>query len=216
MNRTATPTTAPTATTIPVTPTPDLRGFDQMFQDAQQLILNKDWQKAIDALDNLRKANLQYHTVDVDGMYYVALRNLGVQDILVDGELEMGIYDLALAERFGPLDSDADSYRTWAQYYITGASFWQVDWSQVVYYFAMVYPAMPNMHNGGATGMTATERFRLGSIAYGDQLAKAGDFCKAKEEYSNALSLHDDPVLDPTASFVTDKCGSGPTATPKP
>jgi tetratricopeptide (TPR) repeat protein len=188
MNRTATPTQVPTATEIPLTPTPDTRSEEQLFADTKQLLVNKEWQKAIDTIEALRKMNLQYRSVDVDGLYYIALRNLGVQKILAEGELEPGIYDLALAERFGPLDAEAASYRTWAQYYITGASFWEVDWSQVVFYFSQVYPALPNLRNGGVNGMTAVERYRLGSIRYGDKLATTGEWCKAKEQYANALA----------------------------
>jgi tetratricopeptide (TPR) repeat protein len=206
MNRTATPTLEPTPTVVLPTPTPDTRNIDQLFAEAKQLLVDKEWQKAIDTIEVLRKANLQYRSVEVDGFYYIALRNLGVQKILMDGELENGIYDLALAERFGPLDAEADSYRIWAQYYITGASFWEVDWSQVVFYFSQVYPALPNLRNGGANGMTAIERYRLGSIKYGDKLAAAGEWCKAKEQYANALSLGTDPQLEPTASFAVQKC----------
>jgi tetratricopeptide (TPR) repeat protein len=217
MNRTATPTQVPTATEIPLTPTPDTRSEEQLFADTKQLLVNKEWQKAIDTIEALRKMNLQYRSVDVDGLYYIALRNLGVQKILAEGELEPGIYDLALAERFGPLDAEAASYRTWAQYYITGASFWEVDWSQVVFYFSQVYPALPNLRNGGVNGMTAVERYRLGSIRYGDKLAALGEWCKAKEQYANALALSADAIIEPTATFVAEKCEqSTQPATPAP
>ena len=33
------------------------------------------------------------------------------------GNLEGGIYDLTLAERFAPIDKDADGFRSWARYY---------------------------------------------------------------------------------------------------
>jgi hypothetical protein len=46
------------------------------------------------------------------------------------------IYDLALAERFGPLDSDALSYRELACMY--GSSFWEAYPEQAVYYFGQV------------------------------------------------------------------------------
>jgi tetratricopeptide (TPR) repeat protein len=220
MSRTETPTAAPptvTPTVIPVTPTVDNRGAQQLFTEVKQLIDNKDWQKALDTLEALRQINRDYRTVDVDGMYYLVLRNLGVHKILNDGELEQGIYDLALAERFGPLDAEAASYRTWAQYYTTGATFWQIDWSQVVFYFSQVYPALPNLRDGGINGMTATERYRLGSIYYGDKLAASGDFCKAKEQYYNALALSPDAAVEPTASYVSQKCEEAtPTATPNP
>ena len=87
MSRTETPTVAPTATltVIPVTPTIDTRGAQQLFSEVKQLIDTKEWQKALDTLEDLRQNNKEYRTVDVDGMYYIVLRNLGVHKILIEG-----------------------------------------------------------------------------------------------------------------------------------
>ncbi len=212
-----TPTSQPSPT---LTPTPDTRGVDALFSQAQSDLRNKQWQPAIDTLETLRKDDINYHAVDVDGMYYIALRNLGVENILSDGNLEGGIYDLTLAERFGPLDRDADGYRTWARYYITGASFWGIDWSQVIFYFAQVAPAFPNLRDG--SGKTATERYRIALEKYGDQLAGQGDYCGARDQYKLALSFGPDSVVAPTATSIAETCAPptqkppAETKTPKP
>ena len=196
-----TPTPQPSPT---LTPTPDTRGVDALFAQSQSDLRKKQWQAAIDTLETLRKDNINYHAVDVDGMYYIALRNLGVQNILSDGNLEGGIYDLTLAERFGPLDRDADGYRTWARYYITGASFWGIDWSQVISYFSQVVPAFPNLRDG--SGKTATERYRVALEKYGDQLAVQGDYCGARDQYKLALSFGPDSVVNKTATAIAITC----------
>jgi tetratricopeptide (TPR) repeat protein len=202
----ATPTPMPTPTpTVPVfTPTPDLRGEEELFNTAKAHISAEEWNEAIATLEALRQKNLDYRTIEVDGMFYIALRNRGVQKILVEGSLEPGIYDLTLAERFAPLDSSAEGFRTWARYYLTGASFWGVDWAQVVYYFEQVYPALPNLRDG--TNMTATERFRIAAIEYATQLAAAGDICAAHDYFEKALALGDDPEARPTAQWVAEEC----------
>ena len=205
-----TPTPQPSPT---LTPTPDTRGVDALLGQAQSDLRNKQWQAAIDTLETLRKDDINYHAVDVDGMYYIALRNLGVENILSDGNLEGGIYDLTLAERFGPLDRDADGYRTWARYYITGASFWAIDWSQVIFYFAQVVPAFPNLRDG--SGKTATERYRVALEKYGDQLAGQGDYCGARDQYKLALSYGPDSVVNKTATAIAFACAP-PTNTPSP
>ena len=105
-----------------------------------------------------------------DGMLYVALRNRGIQKILMEGSLEPGIYDLTQAERFAPLDNQAEAYRTWARFYITGASYWDVDWTQVIYYFEQVYTNFPGMRDG--SNMTATERYKKALLNYGLQLGR--------------------------------------------
>ena len=197
----STPTPIPSPT---LTPTPDMRGEEELLSNAISEIKNEDWDTALVSLDTLRQLNLDYHAVEVDGLYFLALRNRGVDRILHRGSLEPGIYDLALAERFGPLDTEADSYRTWARYYLSGASFWGVDWPQVVSIFGQIYPAFPNMID--STGMTAKERYRVGLIKWGDQLALNEDWCAASEKYEMAFQLLVDQNVAPTATAVYDEC----------
>jgi tetratricopeptide (TPR) repeat protein len=214
-----TPTPAVTPTpTVPInTPTPDLRGEEELFILAQEQIATELWDEAIQTLEALRQKNLEYKAIQVDGMLYVALRNRGVQKILVEGSLEPGIYDLTLAERFAPLDSSAEGFRTWARMYLTGASYWGVDWSQVLYYFEQIYQALPNLRDG--TNLTATERYRIAAINYGVQLASADNFCEAQQYFDLAMSIGSDPQAQPTADWVAEQCWETqhpPTSTSKP
>jgi hypothetical protein len=183
-NSTATPTVAPSPT---VTPTPDNRGVEELYSQAQISLQNSDWPAAINTLLALRKADPNYQPVWVDDMLYLSLRSQGRDKILKAGDLEGGIYDLTLAERFGPLDAETKSYQTWAELYLVGASFWKLDWSQAVYYFGQVAPAMPNLRDG--SGLTATERYRQALAGYAESFAKAEDWCAALEQYEVALTL---------------------------
>ncbi len=201
---TPTPQPSPTPEEPEYTPTPDLRGVEDLYNMARQLMADKLWNDAIETLQALRQDDLTFRTVQVDGMLYIALRNRGIQKILVDGSLEPGIYDLTLAERFAPLDSRAEGLRTWTRLYLTGASFWDVDWGQVVFYFEQVYPHLPNLRDG--TFMTAADRFRIGAIEYASQLALAGEYCLAQEYFQRALAIMDDPVVQPTAQWVAEEC----------
>jgi tetratricopeptide (TPR) repeat protein len=202
----------PTATIAP-TPTKDMRPSEELFNAVQSYLRAGDWVNAIITIEALRTADLTFRPVDVDGMYYIALRGRGINKILVDGNLEGGIYDLTLVERFGPLDKEAEGYRSWARAYIQGASFWKVDWEKVVTYFSQIYPAAPNMVD--ADGWTAAERYRYALIQYGDQFLAAEDYCSARDQYRIALSIADDPKLGPTATYVQLQC-EPPTATLAP
>jgi tetratricopeptide (TPR) repeat protein len=199
-NITASPTIAPTPT---LTPTPDLRSVEELYSQAQQSMAGGDWNTAIDTLLKLRKEAPALHAVEVDGMLYMALRNRGV-DKIKNADLEGGTYDLALAERFGPLDVEANGWRNWAELYITGASFWDVDWTQVIYYFQQVADAVPNMMD--ASGWTSVYRLTTAYMKYGDQLAANGDWCNAEKQYQLALDLGPNPQYKPTASYASDKC----------
>jgi tetratricopeptide (TPR) repeat protein len=214
MAETAAPTEVPTPTPIPVTPTPDLRGIEEKFSNAVDLLRAKDWDGAINALDLVRQEDLNYRPVDVDGMYYIALRFRGMQKIS-NGSLEPGIYDLTLAERFAPLDNQADGFRNWARYYLDGASFWDIDWPTVIKIFGEIYPYMPNLRDG--SGWTAQERYRLALINYADQLVKEGKYCDARSYYDQALQMAPDEKIIPTATEVQKLCEPPkPTKTPTP
>ena len=220
LNTTATPTPVPSPT---LTPTPDTRGAEELFSQAQLLLADSKWTEAIDNLLKLRKEEPAFQPVEVDSMLYVALRNRGVQRILGESDLEGGTYDLALAERFGPLDYEANNYRTWANLYVTGASFWGLDWQQAIFYFSQLLQVAPNLRD--ATTMTATERYRLALLKYGDFLAANGDWCSAQEQYEAAFNFGSDPSIEPTLSHAAAECeesrgrdddddGDQPTETP--
>jgi tetratricopeptide (TPR) repeat protein len=211
LNATATPTLQPTPT---ITPTPDVRANEELFNQANQALLDKNWDQAIEALLSLRKKDAAYRAVEVDGMLFLALRNRG-WDKIVKANLESGIYDLSLAANFGPLDSEAQGLRNWAQLYITGASFWGIDWAQVVEYFSQVAPQMPNLMDG--SGMTASERYRIALFEYGNTLAQQGQFCRAVELYQQSLSIAPDPQVQQALEQAAKGCQQGqPEATQKP
>jgi len=200
-----TPTPAPTPT---VAPTPDLRGEEEMFAGIQASMASQDWHGAIASIKALRDLNLEYRAVDLDGMYYISLRFLGVQNILNQGELEVGIYHLTLAERFAPLDVDAKNYRIWARQYIAAASFWKIDWPKVIAYFAEIYPALPNLRD--SSGMTATERYRQALVGYGDQLMMESKYCEAQVQYDASLQLSNPGDVQTKATSAAEMCSGGP------
>jgi tetratricopeptide (TPR) repeat protein len=201
LNATATPTVAPTPT---VTPTPDTRNVDQLFAQSQQDLANSNWSAAIDSLLALRKADPNFQPVWVDDMLFVAFRNRG-KDKVLGGDLEGGIYDLTIAEQFGYLDFDSRSLQDWARLYITGASFWELDWSQAVFYFAQVAPALPNLSDG--SGWTAAERYRLALIGYGEDLIEQAEWCSAQTQLELAISMGPDEKGEQLLEQASNNCG---------
>ena len=208
---TATPT--PPAPTATPTPTPDPRPIQDLFTQALELVAAQNWNAALDTLVALRKANSQFMTARVDGLMFLSLRQRGVDKILKERNLEGGIYDLALAERFGPLDIDANKAHEWARLYILGLAFWEVYPEQAVYYFSQVAAAAPYLAD--SSGITATERYRSVLIQYGDQLASQGDWCKAREQYELAAAIRSDDALGQALQEATEQCtGVTPTLPP--
>jgi tetratricopeptide (TPR) repeat protein len=203
----------PTPTMTPsLTPTPDFSGAQEAFARAQQLIAAQDWLGAIGALDQMRKLDPNYEQSKVDGMYYFALRNYGYNLIVQQGNLEGGIYQLTLAERFGPLDRDSNGLRVGARQYLIGASFWELDWAEALRYFNDV--AGYNLWDGT---MTVAERIHFASMRYGDQYFDAGQYCEAVTLYQNAQAI---AALDTVAAANFDEaygaCFPAATATLDP
>lgn len=217
-----------TATSSP-TPTPDLRGEQSLFATAQQLIAAGDWANALSTLDQLRKRDPNFNTSQVDGMYYFGLRNYGVSLIQQKGDLEGGIYQLTLAERFAPLDNSSSQLREGARAYIKAASYFGINWASAVELFRTVAGGWPAMWDGS---MNANQRFQIALMRYGDQLWGQGQACPASEQYQEAQTIGQldataaknanqafhqcyPPTEAPTAP-VTDTPGPGPLPTDTP
>ncbi len=211
INTTATPTLVPT---VAPTPTPDTRGIDGLYDSAGQQLANTEWDTAIETLLQLRKQDPTYRAVDIDGMLFMALRNRGMDKIAKQADLEGGLYDLALAARFGPMDNEAQGYMNWTSLYLTGASFWDLDWRQVVFYFEQIAPQLPYLTDG--SGLTAIERYRLGLIGLGDTLMREGDYCTAVERYTLALSYGADSEAEQALTEATNLCSGGEEEAPPP
>ena len=228
-----TPSVTPSPTPT-ITPTPDLRSINQVYADVTGLLsapgadmCARKWDDIITKLDTLRKDDITFHAAEVDGMYYMALRNRGVCKIYPQSyqpnascadlniNLEGGIYDLTQAERFGPLDSTASALRTWARMYITGSSFWDQDWPQAINYFNQVMANYPNLADSSCT--TASERFRQASLGYAQQLMDKGDYCGAEQQFAAifAIGSPKNAAAYPTATQVRNIC-NGDVNPPKP
>jgi tetratricopeptide (TPR) repeat protein len=202
------PTAAPS-----LTPTTDFSGAQEAFAHAQQLIAAQDWPGALGALDALRKLDPNYNASQVDGMYYFALRNNGYNLITQHGNLEGGIYYITLAERFGILDSNANGIREGARVYLIGASFWEINWEQAVFYFTQAL----NWGNLWDGTMTASERYWYATMRYGDELFLKNRICEEDEALAQYQKAQTIAALDKTAQDYYDQgiliCFP-PTATP--
>jgi hypothetical protein len=203
----------PTASSTPtITPTPDLRSADAIYANVRGALASRDWDSALTNLDSLRKTAPAYRIAEVDGMYYLALRMRGFEKIVPpsqtcsDVNLEGGIYDFNLAERFGTLDSYAQSLRTYARLYIVGSSYWDQDWITAQDYFNQVMSGYPALSDSSC--MSATERLRFATIKYAEQLLAAGDTCGAQEQFDLAFTISSlkNEEFFPTATEVYVQC----------
>ena len=202
----------PTAQQL-ATPTLSNLNAEGLFNQATQEVQTLQWAAAMNTLEALRNEDTTYRTLEVDGLYFTTLRYRAVDMIKIEGDLEEGLYLLSLVSRYAPLDHDAVNYSSWASLYLTGASYWDVDWEQVVNYFSQLAAAFPYMHDG--TGWTANDRLMKGSEFYADELAAAGDHCTAVDHYQIAINFNPTEELQDKYNSSYLKCHP-PTAIPQP
>jgi tetratricopeptide (TPR) repeat protein len=200
MMATATPTPGAPAAVVPA----NIKGAEALFEQARQYLAQKEWAAAVEVLDRLRQDDIKYQTVAVDGMYYIALRNLGIDNMLKNGKLEQGMYNLAVAERYGPIDKDAEGYRTWVAMYKTAASYWKIDWDKMVYWMKQVYTMLPGIRDG--SNYTSGERLRVGLIELGNHKMLEQDYCAAMDFYEEGLNIRSDNSLQEKHDDARNKC----------
>lgn len=210
---TASPTPMITSTPAP-SPTPDTRGEEEMFRGIQQAMYSQNWQSAIDQINALRNKNISYRGLEVDGMYYIALRNYGMQQINL-GYLENGVYNITLAESFGPIDTNANSLRDAARSYLSGAGFWEINWSRAMELYGQAAMNYPNIMDR-ATNMTASQRYAQASFEVANEYVAREDYCGAIQYYGQGFQYIANESVQMTATAVYLICyPPQPTAAPQ-
>lgn len=199
-----------TPTLPPVTATPNLAPVEEILSQAQEAFKDGDWTRAIETLLALRAKDSSYRAVEVDGLMFAALRNRGVERISREQLLEEGMYDLSLAETFGPLDEEAENWRSWAQLYLTANSFMFLNWEQATFYFDMVFVVAPGIKND------VYWKYALAAQRYADQLVASGDPCAAMEQYEKSLGVQPNETLVPTGTKAYDACQTATALPPAP
>jgi tetratricopeptide (TPR) repeat protein len=197
---TLTPTSAPTSTPDPSPP-------EDLFAQAEGAIKAGDWTLAIDKLLALRAKDDTYRAVDADGLMYIALRNRGMQ-LISNGEMEEGLYNLSLAERFGPLDRDAMFRQSLAKQYLLANSYIGLNWGRAAELFGPLC-------DQGAT-VDSCPKYADAAREYGDQLWNAGDPCGADQQYGSSLEAYRYPDLEPTAEHAAEACARASQPPPPP
>jgi tetratricopeptide (TPR) repeat protein len=178
------PTIIPSHT---LTPTLDLRNEQELYQQAIAYRDTQNWGALLGTLDSLRKANPDFMAVKVDGLYYIAFRNRGLYRIQIEGNLEGGIFDLNQAELFGLLDVESVNFRQWAEWYLTGASFWDLDWEQVVFYFSKIAFSAPNLSDSNY--FTAQSRLATAQVHFGNAVLYQARMRYSQRRYCDAYDL---------------------------
>ncbi|TFH32603.1 MAG: tetratricopeptide repeat protein, partial [Anaerolineales bacterium] len=200
-----TPTASPIASQTP-TETPDFSSFEGMFSSAQSAVGRGDWTTAIDLLLQLRAEDPAFRNVEANQLMASSLRNRGM-DKLYAGKLEQGIYDLTLAERFGPLDGQAQSWRSSAAFFIFANSYFGLDWALATENFGQICQA--NIWG-------ACTKYGMAAVEYAGLLAADHQPCEAALYFAEGFTYTLAGAAAPTATKVANQCATATAPTPTP
>jgi tetratricopeptide (TPR) repeat protein len=209
------PTPAPTLTpspTLDISPTPtlDLSSMDGLFAAAQGAHGSGDYDAAFEMLVTLIAEAPDFRRAEVDQLLFTVLRNRGL-DKIWRGDQEQGIYDLTLAERISPLDSQASSWRNSAAFYLFANSYFGLDWALATEYLSQIC---------NAAIWDGCWKYSQAAWQYGNKLMEAEDPCGAITQYDASLRTREDDGKAPTATEAADICltatAPAPTPTPSP
>ncbi len=205
------PTLTPSATASPTsaatpTPTLDLGSIDGLFATAQTAQVQSNWTGVIEALVAILAEAPEYRPDEVDQMLFSALRSRGLEKIWA-GQQEEGIYDLALAERIYPLDSQADSWRRSAAFYLFANSYFGLDWELATRHFAQICQA--GIWDG-------CFKYARSAWEYADLLFEEEDPCEAVVQYEASLLTLEDAAKAPTATESFNVCMTATAPSPTP
>lgn len=193
-------------------PTKDTRGAAAIFATAKQQMAAQDWRSLYTSINSLRDLDPTYEAVQADGLYYLAMRNMGIINIS-NGNMEKGLYNFSVAEKIGPLDADAESYRTWARMFLNAAAGYGVVWNRAVDGFATLYDMVPNMID--FNGLTVREYYARSLAGYGDFLQSTYDWCGAVTKYEASQGIMSLQRVIDILPDAREKCANPP-PTPTP
>ena len=193
---------------LTVKPTPTFAAqvnvTQQLYQTGLEAYQQKEWQKAIEVLSQVRVLDPTYEQASIANMIYQAALTYGLQLLQAD-RLEEAIAYLDQAAYLKPLPADAETQVQYARMYITARDYWNVNWEKAIESFGELYKIGPGYRD------TFT-RYVDAYIQYGEERTRAGDPCTAQTEYDAALKLRPTADLQAKLDRAKEACLTAPAA----
>lgn len=190
------------------TPGPQQEGLvaSTLFDEAVDLISQKQWGDAINRLEQLKSLKADYRAAEVSDFLYQAYVENG-KEAVVTGQIELARerFDAALAIRGG--NAEVQRQRDLAVLYLDGQQAVGYDWPTAIQKFSTLYQQDPNYDE-------VKKRLVDAYIQYGDLAARQNAWCLAQREYESALALTSDAALTQKRGQAATLCRQVVLATP--
>jgi tetratricopeptide (TPR) repeat protein len=178
-----------------------------LYNEARNLVAQKEWDDAITRLEQLRTLKSDYRAAEVNDLLFQAYWG-GGKAAVAAGQIELarGRFESALTIRN---DSEVLRQRDLAVLYLDGQQAAGYNWQIAIQKFAALYQQDPHYDDVGKRLFDAHRQ-------YGDLAAKQGSPCLAVREYDGALAITNEPTLAQKRAQAMTLCKQAISATPTP
>ncbi len=179
-----------------------------LFDEARDLIAQKQWGDAINRLEQLRNLNSQYRLQEATDLLYGAYVQ-GGKEAVAAGQIELarGRFEGALGIHVG--DAEVQRQRDLAVLYLEGQEAVGYNWPLAIQKLSSLYQQDPQYDD-------VRRRLVDAYVEYGDLAARQNAWCLAAREYEGGLAVMNDAQLAAKRSQAMGNCrlAINPTATP--
>ncbi len=173
------------------------------FEEFEDAYAQEDWRRALEAADQLLTLDPTYRQEEVEGMLFTVLYRHGLELVEQDRLQEaVRLFDRAL--ELQPDDTRVTYARNLANLYTTAMSYWGADWGRVVENLSQLYELSPQYKD-------VERRMFEAHVNHGDVLTEEEAWCRAAEEYAEALEIKDDAQVEGALEQAAAQCENGPT-----
>lgn len=187
-------------------PQDDNRVAAALFDEANDLVGKKQWDDAINRLEQLRALNTGYRTQEMNDLLFQAYAASGKAAIAAR-QIELGRerFESALTIRSG--DAEMVRQRDLAVLYLDGQQAVGYKWEVAISKFSDLYKQDPNYDD-------VKQRLVDAYAGYGDTAMKQNASCLAVREYDGALAIVKDAQITDKRAQAMAACRQAIVATP--
>ena len=150
------------------------------FRALTALVENGQWATAVPEIIQFQNKYPSHRRGETDQMLYDAYIGLGRRLLMTNDQIERGLFYLNQAQRLGTLPEEVVGEMSFAELYLEGIVFYDVNWEAFFYYFRELCTYTPAYQN--SCGLLVD-----GLTKHADRFTFQEDWCPAQSFYAEAI-----------------------------
>lgn len=184
---------------------------NQLFSSAQDAAARQQWSDAIDALEELGRAQPDFQKAQVRSLLLTAYLQAAAESV-TEGQIDQAKSRYEAVLQLDPTNAAAQAGRDHALLYFNGTQAVNNDWQNAVLNFQSLYELDPGFYD-------VKQQLRDAHVGYGEFADNQGAFCIAAREFGAAVALGADAATQTKSALANASCKQAvlsPTPTPTP